>query len=41
LPEVLNLSTRIIVMRQGKIVGEVPRQIATQENVLRLMAGVA
>jgi ABC-type sugar transport system ATPase subunit len=40
LPEVLNLSTRIIVMRQGRIVGEVPRDKATQENVLRLMAGV-
>jgi ABC-type sugar transport system ATPase subunit len=40
LPEVLNLSTRILVMRQGRIVGEMPRQRATQENVLRLMAGV-
>lgn len=41
LPEVLNLSTRIIVMREGRIVGEVPRADATQERVLRLMAGVA
>ncbi|HVT90318.1 MAG TPA: sugar ABC transporter ATP-binding protein [Tepidisphaeraceae bacterium] len=40
LPEVVNLSTRIIVMRQGRIVGEVSRRNATQENVLRLMAGV-
>lgn len=40
LPEVLNLSTRILVMREGKLVGEVPRAQATQENVLRLMAGV-
>jgi ABC-type sugar transport system ATPase subunit len=29
LPEVLNLSTRIIVMRQGRIVGEVPREKAS------------
>ncbi len=40
LPEVINLSTRILVMRQGCLVGEVSREKATQENVLRLMAGV-
>ncbi len=41
LPEVLNLSTRIIVMREGKIVGELSRAEASQEAVLRLMAGVS
>jgi ABC-type sugar transport system ATPase subunit len=41
LPEVLNLSTRILVMREGRIVGQVPRAEATQERVLRLMAGVS
>jgi ABC-type sugar transport system ATPase subunit len=40
LPEVLNLSTRILVMRQGRIVGELSRDQADQETVLRLMAGV-
>ena len=40
LPEVLNLSSRIIVMREGGIVAEVPREQATQEHVLRLMADV-
>jgi ABC-type sugar transport system ATPase subunit len=40
LPEVLNLSTRILVMREGRLVGEVKREDATQERVLRLMAGV-
>jgi ABC-type sugar transport system ATPase subunit len=40
LPEVINLSTRILVMREGHLVGEIPRQSATQESVLRLMAGV-
>jgi ABC-type sugar transport system ATPase subunit len=40
LPEVLNLSTRIIVMREGRIAGEVQRAEASQEAVLRLMAGV-
>jgi ABC-type sugar transport system ATPase subunit len=40
LPEVINLSTRLLIMRQGRIAGEVPREHATQERVLRLMAGV-
>ena len=39
LPEVINLSTRNIVLREGKIVGEVPRAEATQERLLHLMAG--
>jgi ABC-type sugar transport system ATPase subunit len=41
LPEILNLSTRILVMRAGKIAAEVPRAEATQEKLLRLMAGLA
>lgn len=41
LPEVINLSTRILVMREGAIVADVPRAQATQESILRLMAGVA
>jgi ABC-type sugar transport system ATPase subunit len=40
LPEVIGISSRIMVMREGKVVGEVPRAEATQEKVLRLMAGV-
>jgi ABC-type sugar transport system ATPase subunit len=40
LPELLNLSTRILVMRQGKLVGELKREEVTQDRVLRLMAGV-
>ncbi len=40
LPEVINLSTRIIVMRDGEIAGELSREEATQQSVLRLMAGV-
>ena len=40
LPEVINLSTRILVMRDGKIAGELSRQESSQESVLRLMAGV-
>ncbi|MGB8353953.1 MAG: sugar ABC transporter ATP-binding protein [Chthoniobacteraceae bacterium] len=41
LPEVINLSTRILVMREGEIVGELSRDHASQEAVLRLMAGVS
>lgn len=41
LPELLALSRRILVMRQGQLVGEVPREKASEENLLRLMAGVA
>jgi len=40
LPEVMNLSRRILVMRQGKIAGELPRAEFTQANLMRLMAGV-
>jgi ABC-type sugar transport system ATPase subunit len=41
MPEVLNLSTRIIVFRGGRVVGEVSRDVATADGLLRLMAGVA
>ncbi|GMV97310.1 MAG: ribose import ATP-binding protein RbsA [Phycisphaerae bacterium] len=40
LPEVLNLSTRIIVLREGRQMGELSRREATQEALMRLMAGV-
>ena len=41
LPEILNLSTRIVVLREGRITGELPRAQATQYAVMRLMAGLA
>jgi ABC-type sugar transport system ATPase subunit len=40
LPELLQLSTRVMVMRQGRMVGEVRREGATQEGLLRMMAGL-
>jgi ABC-type sugar transport system ATPase subunit len=40
LPEVLNLSGRILVMREGRLVGELSRAEATQGALLGLMAGV-
>ncbi len=38
--EILNLSTRIMVLRQGIFVGEVNREYATQETIMQLMAGI-
>ena len=40
LPEVLTLAERIIVLREGRLVGELPRAEATQESLLRMMAGL-
>ena len=40
LPEVMNLSRRIIVMRQGQIAGELPRNEFSQPALMRLMAGI-
>jgi len=40
LPELINLSTNILVFRQGKITGSLSRSEVTQEKVLRLMAGI-
>lgn len=39
LPELLNLSTRLLIMREGRLVGELPREELNQERVLRLMTG--
>jgi ABC-type sugar transport system ATPase subunit len=41
LPELLRLSSRIVVLRDGQVAGEVARTDATQELLMRLMAGVA
>jgi len=40
LPEVINLSTRVLVLRQGRLAAELPRGQANQESVMRLMAGI-
>jgi len=39
LPEVLGMSDRILVMRQGRIVAEMPAAGASQEQVLRAALG--
>jgi ABC-type sugar transport system ATPase subunit len=40
LPEVMNLSRRVVVMRQGAVAGELARADLSQTNLMRLMAGV-
>ena len=40
LPEIMNLSRRILVMREGKVAGELERRQFSQTNLMRLMAGV-
>jgi len=40
LREVLGISSRVLVVREGGLVGEMPRAQATQEKAIRLMAGV-
>ncbi len=41
LPEILGLADRIVVLREGRVAGEVTRAEATQERLLRMMAGLA
>jgi ABC-type sugar transport system ATPase subunit len=41
LPELLALSTRILVLREGRIVGEIAGSVADEKSVMRMMAGVA
>ncbi len=40
LPEVMNLSRRIMVLREGKVAGEVERTQFSQPHLMRLMAGL-
>jgi ABC-type sugar transport system, ATPase component len=40
LPEVMNLSRRILVMRQGTMAGTLERADFSQPSLMRLMAGV-
>jgi ABC-type sugar transport system ATPase subunit len=37
LPELINLSSRIVVLRNGRVAGDVPRGHATQDVLLRMM----
>jgi inositol transport system ATP-binding protein len=37
LPEVIAISDRVLTMRNGRISGEVPRSLATEERLMQLM----
>jgi ABC-type sugar transport system ATPase subunit len=39
LPEVLGMCDRVLVMHEGRLAGELPRNEATQERVMRLATG--
>jgi simple sugar transport system ATP-binding protein len=41
LDEVMSLADRILIMYEGKIMGEVPAEEATKEELGLLMAGVS
>ena len=40
LPEIIGLCHRTIVMREGRIVGELQGESLTEEAIMRLAAGV-
>lgn len=40
MPEVLGISDRILVMSEGKLTGEVKREEATQEKIMKLAVGI-
>jgi rhamnose transport system ATP-binding protein len=40
LPEILGMSDRVLVMREGRLVGELPRSEATQERIIAAAAGL-
>ena len=39
LPEILGMSDRILVMHEGRIMGELPPDIATEEKIMTLATG--
>ena len=41
LPEIIGMSDRIMVMRQGRIVGELASAVATEERLLSMASGVS
>ena len=41
LPEILGMSDRVLVMREGRLVAEIGRADATQERVVAAAAGIA
>ncbi len=40
IPEILGMSDRVIVMREGRIVAEFPREHMSAEKLVRAAAGI-
>jgi rhamnose transport system ATP-binding protein len=40
LPEILGMSDRVLVMREGRLVAEIPRDAATEERIIHAASGV-
>ena len=40
LPEILNMSDRVIVMRSGRISGELSKEEATQERIMQYAVNI-
>ena len=38
LPEILGMSDRVLVMREGRLVAEIPRETATEERIIQAAA---
>jgi ABC-type sugar transport system ATPase subunit len=41
LPEILGMSDRILVLREGRVMGQVDRAEANEENIMALATGIA
>jgi rhamnose transport system ATP-binding protein len=39
LPEVLGMADRVLVMREGRLVAEIPRAEATEESIMSAATG--
>jgi rhamnose transport system ATP-binding protein len=40
LPEILGMSDRVLVMREGRLVAEIAREAATEERIIHAASGV-
>jgi ribose transport system ATP-binding protein len=41
LPEILGMSDRVLIMREGTLAGELPREKANQETIMAFATGTA
>lgn len=41
MPEIIGMSDRVLVMREGEIMGELSKEELTEQNLIRLSMGVS